>query len=1290
MDRVAKMQNDTASMAHAVIDVGGMTCMSCVRNIQGRIGDIPGVEHIEVSLEGKKADVVFDPIAISAEKIAEIIDDMGFIASVSKSDSLVSEWKEFSFLVDKTIPRWEEKVKYLITDNPHVEDVLIDFDAGSIVAKLDVSKISENKLEREFEEAGVKITAASICTLNIRGMTCMSCVNKIKSYIERKSGVLYIEINLPKGEGTAWFLPDEINAEEIREAIDDMGFPCNFKGSEIGKGDSINGQVEEFSQGYRFSSGTASESVSVTMTKQTSLKRATIRISGMTCASCVAAIERRVEKIQGKFLRVCKHLVELNEMCVHSISVALMAGKADVKYDSEEISPESIAEAISDAGFPASVIESAKTENGSVVLRIGGMTCSSCVSKIESYLKKQRGIIDVSVALTTQKGKVSFDPDVIGARDIIEIINVSGSSFSPCSEVERLSAYFQGMGFEASLASDGADPYGIAGLRHVSEINQWRNTFLLALTFAVPAMSVMMYFMFLHKMYPNRHFCCVIPGLSLHNLILFCLATPVQFIVGYPFYVAAMAALKHRSTNMDVLIMLATTISYVYSVGVLIAAIALREHDSPRTFLEIPPMLLVFISLGRWLEHIAKGKTSEALAKLMSLQATEATLVQLGPGGDVLTEKVIPVELVQKSDILKVVPGSKLPVDGKVVRGISSTDESLITGESMPVAKRPGCTVIGGSINQNGLLFIRATHVGSESALAQIVKLVEEAQTSKAPIQQLADKIAGIFVPIVCGVSLLTCIIWLTIGYVDVTIIEPTFYTNPAGYSKHEVIFQFAFLCALSVLSIACPCSLGLATPTAVMVGTGVGATNGILIKGAEALENAHKVKCLVFDKTGTITKGKPALSKLCVFVPESVMSIAGIIAVTSTAESNSEHPIATAVAKFGADVLKTIRGENSGRSPIEEESEGKPEFSGLGKSDKFMAAPGYGLKVVVSQIEGVVREISSHSLIKNLLNQGREDCGPRIFRQYSSLILERVNSHSEDVILQVVIGNREWMKKNGVDVLPQVDSLMTEYEHQGQTAVLCAVNGTMVALLVVCDPVKPEAHLAIYQLKKRNLEIILLTGDNIRTARAIASQVGIPRVFAEVLPAHKVSKIKSLQSEGKRVAMIGDGVNDSPALAQADVGIAIGSGTDVALEAADIVLIQNNLLDVLACLDLSRKTVRRIRMNFIFASVYNLVGIPIAAGAFHPFNFVLMPWMGSAAMAASSVSVVCSSLLLRRFRKPKQEDLMTVEYVQAMRARAMALDEDEISLHHGLELDLPRKNTSSTWSSRPTAARMV
>ncbi|XP_074942251.1 copper-transporting ATPase 2 isoform X1 [Phalacrocorax aristotelis] len=1156
-----------SGIATVAVRIEGMHCKSCVRNIEGNISDVPGIQCIKVSLEHKRAVVQYSPNLITLSALQQAIE---------------------------SLPPGNFKVCLL---------------NGSEVNK--AASPSPALLCNLFGEPLQDTTCTAV--IRIDGMTCNSCVQSIEGTISQRQGVQCIAVSLADGTGTVHYDPAVTNGEELRAAIEDMGFDASVltdtaAGERRHRPDASNAAMEPRApepprQGCP--SDALPDSPHLDGPNQPSgatTEKCFLQITGMTCASCVSAIERNLQKEDG----------------IVSVLVALMAGKAEIKYKPEFIQPLEIAQLIQNLGFEATIIEDHAETEGNVELLITGMTCASCVHNIESKLMRTNGISYASVALATCKAHIQFDPEITGPRDIIKII--------------------EEIGFHASVARRVPNAHN---LDHKKEIQQWRKSFLCSLLFGIPVLIIMIYMLISDG---EHHESMVleqnlIPGLSILNLLFFVLCTFVQFLGGWYFYVQAYKSLKHKTANMDVLIVLATTIAYVYSCVILIVAIIEKAEKSPVTFFDTPPMLFVFIALGRWLEHIAKSKTSEALAKLISLQATEATVVTLGPDHSIIREEQVAVELVQRGDIVKVVPGGKFPVDGKVIEGSSMADESLITGEAMPVTKKPGSTVIAGSINAHGSVLVNATHVGNDTTLAQIVKLVEEAQMSKAPIQQLADKFSGYFVPFIIIISTVTLIVWITIGFINFDVIQKYFPNQNKRVSKAELILRFAFQTSITVLSIACPCSLGLATPTAVMVGTGVAAQNGILIKGGKPLEMAHKIKTVMFDKTGTITCGVPKVMRVLLLGDMAVLSLKKVLAVVGTAEASSEHPLGVAVTKYCKEELGT---------------------QSLGYCTDFQAVPGCGISCKVRGVEAVLG-MAVEGLDKPDTNRSRDSSAP--LGDNALITLSESHGPSASQTYSVLIGNREWMRRNGLHIANDVNDAMTDHETKGQTAILVAIDGVLCGMIAIADTVKQEAALAVHTLKNMGIDVVLITGDNRKTAKAIATQVGIKKVFAEVLPSHKVAKVQELQNGRRKVAMVGDGVNDSPALARADVGIAIGTGTDVAIEAADVVLIRNDLLDVVASIHLSKRTVRRIRINLILALIYNLLGIPIAAGVFMPVGLVLQPWMGSAAMAASSVSVVLSSLQLKCYKKPDTES-----YEAQAQGRMKPLTPSQISVHIGMD----------------------
>uniref|UniRef100_A0ABI8A5B0 P-type Cu(+) transporter n=2 Tax=Felis catus TaxID=9685 RepID=A0ABI8A5B0_FELCA len=1231
-------RSSSALEATVKLRVEGMTCQSCVSSIEGRLGKLQGVVRARVSLGTQEAVITYQPYLIQPQDLRDHVNDMGFEAVIKNRVAPVSLGPIDIGRLQRTNPKTplmsgtqnlnnsetlghqgsrvvtlqlrvdgmhckscvlniEENIGQL----PGVQSIQVSLENRIAQVQFDPSRVTPGALQRAIEALppgnfqvslpdgaagsgtdnrpsthlasapapapaqGTRMQGlCSTVVLAIGGMTCASCVQSIEGLLSRREGVRRVSVSLTEGTGVVLYDPSVINPEGLRAAVEEMGFKAsvvseNCYSNHVGNRSAGNSTVHTTAGGPVSVQGTAphagglpknhnpgSSSKSPQASTAVAPQKCFLQITGMTCASCVSNIERNLQKEAG----------------ILSVLVALMAGKAEVKYNPEVIQPLEIAQLIQDLGFEASVMENYTGSDGDLELIITGMTCASCVHNIESKLTRTNGITYASVALATSKAHVKFDPEMIGPRDIVKII--------------------EEIGFHASPAQRNPN---VHHLDHKVEIKQWKKSFLCSLMFGIPVMGLMIY-MLVPSNEPHETMVLdhnIVPGLSILNLIFFILCTFVQLLGGWYFYIQAYRSLRHGAANMDVLIVLATSIAYTYSVIILVVAVAEKAERSPVTFFDTPPMLFVFIALGRWLEHVAKSKTSEALAKLMSLQATEATVVTLGEDNLIIREEQVPMELVQRGDVIKVVPGGKFPVDGKVLEGSTMADESLITGEAMPVTKKPGSTVIAGSINAHGSVLINATHVGNDTTLAQIVKLVEEAQMSKTPNKHI---------------------------------------------SQTEVIIRFAFQTSITVLCIACPCSLGLATPTAVMVGTGVAAQNGILIKGGKPLEMAHKIKTVMFDKTGTITHGVPKVMRVLLLVDVATLPLRKVLAVVGTAEASSEHPLGVAVTKYCKEELGTET---------------------LGYCTDFQAVPGCGIGCKVSNVEGILahgkRQWSTQAGISNGVGGVPEetDATPQTF--------------------SVLIGNREWMRRNGLTISSDISDTMTDHEMKGQTAILVAIDGVLCGMIAIADAVKQEAALAVHTLKSMGVDVVLITGDNRKTARAIATQVGINKVFAEVLPSHKVAKVQELQNEGKRVAMVGDGVNDSPALARADVGIAIGTGTDVAIEAADVVLIRNDLLDVVASIHLSKRTVWRVRLNLVLALIYNLIGIPIAAGVFMPIGIVLQPWMGSAAMAASSVSVVLSSLQLKCYKKPDLE-----RYEAQAQGRMKPLTASQVSVHVGMD----------------------
>ncbi|WP_226683764.1 heavy metal translocating P-type ATPase [Sutcliffiella horikoshii] len=799
-------------------------------------------------------------------------------------------------------------------------------------------------------------------------------------------------------------------------------------------------------------------------------KETRMQITGMTCAACSTRVERGLNKLAG----------------VDTANVNLALENASVTYDPEQVSEKEIEKKIQDLGYDV-VKEKAE-------FLITGMTCAACSSRIEKVLGKMEGVNSANVNLALESGTVEYNPSKLKPSDIIARIEKAG--YGATEKVEK---------------SESAENF------RQKELEKQQGKFVFSLILTLPLLWAMVsHFSFTSFIY--------LPDMLMNPWVQLALATPVQFFIGWQFYTGAYKALKNKSANMDVLVALGTTAAYVYSLYLSIESIGSGAH-MVELYFEASAVIITLIILGKLFEVRAKGRSSEAIKKLMGLQAKTALVLRDGK------EMEIPLNEVLVGDIVSVKPGEKVPVDGEIVEGQSAVDESMLTGESIPVDKRSGDSVYGSTINKNGFLKMKATKVGKETALAQIIRIVEQAQGSKAPIQRLADKISGIFVPIVVGIAVLTFLVWY-------------FIVDPGNFAQ-------ALVNLIAVLVIACPCALGLATPTSIMAGSGRAAELGILFKGGEHLEQTHRITTVVLDKTGTVTNGAPVLTDVKLEAGEDE---AAILAMVGAAEKQSEHPLAQAI-------VEGIQAKGI-------------EFDSV---NSFEAIPGYGIEAVVGE-----------------------------------------NT--------VVVGTRKLMNKHHVAV-EHAEDMVRELETNGKTAMLIAVNGEYKGIITVADTIKDTSKQAVKRLKDMGLEVVMMTGDNERTAKAIAQHAGIDQVIAEVLPEQKAEEVAKLQKQGKKVAMVGDGINDAPALVTADIGMAIGTGTDVAMEAADITLMRGDLNSIADAIIMSKKTITNIKQNLFWAFAYNSMGIPIAALGF------LAPWVAGAAMAFSSVSVVLNALRLQKVK---------------------------------------------------------
>ena len=1122
-------------------------------------------------------------------------------------------------------------------------------------------------------------------TLRVEGMTCGACTSAVESGFKNVAGAGSVSVSLAMSRAVVQHDPNRLSPESIKTIIEDRGF-----------------DAEVLSTDTPVPTAGALPRTTIQPTEQcTQISTTTLAVEGMTCGACTSAVEGGFKGVPG----------------VKTMSVSLLSERAVVEHDISIISPEAIAEIIEDRGFGASIIESqittpqpshtanaARTGSGpeltTTTVAIEGMTCGACTSAVEGGFKGVDGVIQFNISLLAERAVIAHDARKLTTEQIgniiedrgfdVEVLSSQVGTIEPSATLRnsRLKVFglqdsaaathledhlrslpgvssvvvsfstsrinithnptmtglralveaTEGLGYNALLAETDDNDAQLESLAKTREIHEWKRAFLTSLSFVLPVFLITMIFPMFIPALDFGSWLLFIPGLYLGDVLAIILTVPVQFGIGRRFYASAFKSLKHGSPTMDVLVVLGTSAAFFFSCVAMLVSIISPPHSRPSTVFETSSMLITFITLGRFLENRAKGQTSKALSRLMSLTPSMGTIyadpiaaekaaeswddalsmaAEKKTVGDAelpshaTEEKVIPSELIEVGDIVILRPGDKIPADGTVLRGQSYVDESMVTGEAMPINKAAGSQLLAGTVNGAGRVDFRVTRAGSDTQLSQIVKLVQEAQTSRAPIQRMADIVAGYFVPAIIALGLLTFTAWMVLSHALPH--PPKIFLQPESGGKLMVCVK---LC-ISVIVFACPCALGLSTPTAVMVGTGVGAEQGILFKGGAALETATKIKHVVFDKTGTLTMGKMSVSETVLeqtwnaneWRRQLWWSLVGL------AEMGTEHPIGKAIL-------------NAAKAELGIGADGMID----GSIGDFEAIVGKGISASVQPASSV-----------------------------------------EPKRYKVHIGNAPYLESQGITipVTAKATSTLTKSiaPRSGTTQVHTAVDGIYTGLISLSDTIKPSAHSAVLALNRMGISASLVTGDQFPTALAVASEVGIPEanIYAGVLPDQKQSIIKQIQSQGHIVAMVGDGINDSPALATADIGIALSSGTDVAMEAADIVLMRpDDLLSVSASLSLSRSIFNRIKLNLGWACLYNFIGLPFAMGfgLMLPRPIMLPPMAAGAAMAASSTSVVCSSLLLKLWRRPRW---MTVERLEGEGARKAELKGMKATYHGNL-----------------------
>ncbi len=1043
------------------------------------------------------------------------------------------------------------------------------FEAEILTTDVHIPKVEERigRMERKAEEGARRVfdnqlEDATTTTVKIEGMTCGACTSAVEGGFKDVSGVRHFSISLLAERAVIEHYANELSAEQILEIIEDRGFGATLVDSQV--------QQPKSNSKHRHTrtlSGPREETLSMT----------TVEIKGMTCGACTSAVESGFSDVDG--------LVQFN--------ISLLAERAVIVHDATRLTPETILETIDDRGFDARILSTVlssserSSDTTTSQFKLFGINDASQANTLEDELLALPGVQIARISVSTSRLAVTHQPRITGLRALVEKI--------------------ESLAFNALVADNDDNNAQLESLAKTKEIAEWRAAFRFSLAFAIPVFLISMIIPMFLKPIDFGAVMLFIPGLYVGDVLCLALTIPVQFGIGKRFYVAAYKGLKHRSPTMDLLVVMGTSAAFFFSVMAMLVSVIHPPHTRPSVLFDTSTMLITFISLGRFLENRAKGQTSKALSRLMSLAPSMATIyadpiaAEKAAEGfqfnnekdDVETdisaseEKIIPTELLQVGDAVILRPGDKIPADGVVCNGESYVDESMVTGEAMPIQKSKGSMLIAGTVNGVGRVDFRVTRVGKDTQLSQIVKLVQSAQTNRAPIQRLADTIAGYFVPTILVLGITTFALWMVLSHVMKD--PPMIFQDEMSGGRIMVCVK---LC-ISVIVFACPCALGLATPTAVMVGTGVGAERGILVKGGAALETATAITQVVLDKTGTLTMGKMSVAdaKLITEWHNSQGKKKLWWTLIGLAELGSEHPIGRAIVDGAQDNLQL---------------------------------PHHGT------IDGVIHDFS-----------------PVVGQGISAIIEPPTNGPRTQY--RVLIGSVPFLARQGVKVpsgaidasedINTYAANSTKTESSGTTNIFTAVDGTYTGHLCLADILKPSAHAAIAALHRMGIKACIVTGDARSTALAVARAVGISPedTYASVSPEQKQALITQFQASGSIVAMVGDGINDSPALATADVGIAMASGTDVAMEAADVVLMRpNDLLDIVTAILLARGIVGRIKLNLAWACGYNFLGLPLAMGLGLPWGVHLHPMAAGAAMALSSVSVVGSSLLLKCWGRPR------------------------------------------------------